>query len=329
MRLAGAGRQVTVLEREAVPGGRAGRSHRRPPGPTGSTPGPTVLTMPDLIADAFDAVGEDMADWLDPRAGRAALPRLLPRRLACSTCTPTSTRWPTEIERVIGPAEAAGYRRYVDFVSKLYRYEMRDFIDRNIDSPARPADPRPRPARRDRRLPQAGAQGAPVPDTTRAPSGIYSFQAMYAGLSPVRRAGDLRRDRLHGLRRRRLLPQGRHARRARGHGRGGREARRRVPLRHRGHARRDQRRPRRRRASPPTASASPPTSSCSTPTCRSPTATCSARSRGRCGGCTYSPSCFLLLAGLDRDVHARSPTTTSTSAGAGAACSTSSSTRSG
>ena len=40
-----------------------------------------------------------------------------------------------EIARVVGPAEAAGFRRYVDFVSKLYRYEMRDFIDRNIDSP--------------------------------------------------------------------------------------------------------------------------------------------------------------------------------------------------
>ena len=40
-----------------------------------------------------------------------------------------------EVERVCGPAEAQGYLRYVDFVSKLYRYEMQDFIDRNIDSP--------------------------------------------------------------------------------------------------------------------------------------------------------------------------------------------------
>ena len=40
-----------------------------------------------------------------------------------------------EVERVCGPGEAAGYLRYVDFVSKLYRYEMKDFIDRNIDSP--------------------------------------------------------------------------------------------------------------------------------------------------------------------------------------------------
>ena len=40
-----------------------------------------------------------------------------------------------EIAQVIGGDEAAGYRRYVDFVTKLYKYEMSDFIDKNIDTP--------------------------------------------------------------------------------------------------------------------------------------------------------------------------------------------------
>jgi len=61
MRLAGAGRNVTVIEREAIPGGRAGRISDR--GFEFDT-GPTVLTMPDLIADAFDCLGENMSDWL-------------------------------------------------------------------------------------------------------------------------------------------------------------------------------------------------------------------------------------------------------------------------
>jgi len=66
MRLAGAGRQVTVLEREQVPGGRAGRIELESASGTYQIDtGPTVLTMPDLIADAFDSVGEDMADWLE------------------------------------------------------------------------------------------------------------------------------------------------------------------------------------------------------------------------------------------------------------------------
>ena len=70
MRLAGAGRRVTVLEREAVPGGRAGQRVLAAPDGAGDyrfDTGPTVLTMPDLIADCFDSLGEDHADWLDLR----------------------------------------------------------------------------------------------------------------------------------------------------------------------------------------------------------------------------------------------------------------------
>jgi len=55
LHLAGRGRQVTVVEREKWPGGRAGR--RDIAGYQIDT-GPTVLTMPDLIDEAFAAVGE-------------------------------------------------------------------------------------------------------------------------------------------------------------------------------------------------------------------------------------------------------------------------------
>jgi phytoene desaturase len=59
--LAGAGRHVTVVERESVPGGRNGliRDH----GYFFDT-GPTVLTMPELVARPLRAVGEDIDDWL-------------------------------------------------------------------------------------------------------------------------------------------------------------------------------------------------------------------------------------------------------------------------
>src|ERR671921_563885 len=55
--LTGQGHEVTVLEREAIPGGRAGRLTRD--GFAFDT-GPTVLTMPDLIADPLRAVGSDL-----------------------------------------------------------------------------------------------------------------------------------------------------------------------------------------------------------------------------------------------------------------------------
>ena len=62
LRLAGAGRKVTVVERESVPGGRNGLLKKD--GYSFDT-GPTVLTMPSLIQDAFGCVGEDLKDWIE------------------------------------------------------------------------------------------------------------------------------------------------------------------------------------------------------------------------------------------------------------------------
>ena len=62
LRLAGAGRDVTILERESFPGGRAGILYKS--GYSFDT-GPTVLTMPSLINDALNCVGEELKDWLD------------------------------------------------------------------------------------------------------------------------------------------------------------------------------------------------------------------------------------------------------------------------
>src|ERR1700760_192836 len=62
LHLAGRGREVTVVERESWPGGRAGRLDVN--GYRIDT-GPTVLTMPDIIDEAFAAVGETTAARLD------------------------------------------------------------------------------------------------------------------------------------------------------------------------------------------------------------------------------------------------------------------------
>jgi phytoene desaturase len=88
-----------------------------------------------------------------------------------------------EIRTVIGPDEAAGYRRYVDFVSELYKYEMKDFIDRNIDSPLDLVTPdlaKLLAIGGFRKLAPKVREFLKDPRTER----VYSFQAMYAGLSP-------------------------------------------------------------------------------------------------------------------------------------------------
>ena len=62
MQLAGRGRQVTVVERYDFPGGRMGQADIR--GYRIDT-GPTVLTMPDIIEEAFAAVGASMSERLE------------------------------------------------------------------------------------------------------------------------------------------------------------------------------------------------------------------------------------------------------------------------
>jgi phytoene desaturase len=186
MHLAGAGRHVTVLEAESTPGGSAARVSL--PSREGEMyhldTGPTVLTMPDLFADCFAALGESMSDWvtllpLDP-AYRA--------QFADGTSLSITSDTNTMAERISsfsGAADADGYRRYVTFVTRLYRLQMRDFIDRNFDSPLDLAGLSlaklvalrgfsrltPTVARyfRDERLQR-----------------IFSFQALYAGVSPAR-----------------------------------------------------------------------------------------------------------------------------------------------
>jgi len=183
MRLAGAGRQVTLLERESVPGGRAGRLSIPAAGGTYEfDTGPTVLTMPDLIADAFDSIGESMEDWLTLEPISPLYRAFYPDGSVLDVHSDVDAM-AEEIRTVIGPDEAAGYRRYVDFVSQLYRYEMNDFIDRNIDSPL---DLLTRDLAKlvaiggFRKLAPKVRQYMTDPRTER----IYSFQAMYAGLSP-------------------------------------------------------------------------------------------------------------------------------------------------
>src|SRR5262245_65540556 len=62
LHLLGAGRQVTVLEAAPSVGGRAGSDRL---GDFRIDTGASVLTMPDLLDEAFSAVGTTLADRVD------------------------------------------------------------------------------------------------------------------------------------------------------------------------------------------------------------------------------------------------------------------------
>ncbi|HSU37699.1 MAG TPA: phytoene desaturase family protein [Propionibacteriaceae bacterium] len=178
--LTGRGHQVTVVEREEVPGGRAGVLARD--GFTFDT-GPTVLTMPDLIADALRAVDADLS--LLP------MTRLDPAYRACfadgSTIFVRHGReaMREEIDRTCGSLDAAAFDDFVDWLQKLYQVEMPHFIDRNYDSPLGLASA-PAAVARLLRLNAFGRLGDAVRKRFRDPRlhRLFSFQAMYAGLAP-------------------------------------------------------------------------------------------------------------------------------------------------
>lgn len=179
LHLAAAGRQVTVVEREQVPGGRAGRLSLS--GYEFDT-GPTVLTMPDLIAEPLNAVGENLDDWLELTPLDPAYRAYYPDGSTLDVRTDT-TRMAAEIARVCGAREADGYLRFVDFTRRLWQLERDHFIDKNLDTPLDLMN---------LNLLKLLGLGAfrrlqpKIDDYFRDPrtQRIFSFQAMYAGLAP-------------------------------------------------------------------------------------------------------------------------------------------------
>src|SRR5215213_1387136 len=183
--LTGRGYDVTVVEREEVPGGRAGVLHRD--GFSFDT-GPTVLTMRDLISNAVRAATRDhsvdLGELLPMR-------RLDPMYRACfadgSTINVRYRReaMRDEIAQTCGSVDAAAFDSYVDWLRRLFVLEMPNFIDRNYDSPLGLLSS-PAALARLFKLGAFGRLGASVRSRFKDPRlhRLFSFQAMYAGLAP-------------------------------------------------------------------------------------------------------------------------------------------------
>ncbi|WP_092775515.1 phytoene desaturase family protein [Actinokineospora terrae] len=179
LHLAGAGREVTVLEAAPTAGGRARREEM---GPYSVDTGATVLTMPELVEEALAAVGASLD--LD-------LVKLDPAYRAHFADGSTihvhtdATAMADEVRRVAGPREAAGYLRLRAWLTDLYRVQRDRFIGANFDSPL------------DllgvdlARLACLGGFGRLGPAIARHLSDerlqrLFSFQSLYAGVAPSR-----------------------------------------------------------------------------------------------------------------------------------------------
>jgi phytoene desaturase len=179
--LAGSGHDVTVVERESTPGGRAGMIERDG---FRLDNGPTVLTMPGLLEDTFAAASASMADFVtikpvDPmyRAVYADGSTLFVRH--------GREAMTEEIRSFSGAADAAAFGPFCDWLERLYRAEIDSFIDANFDSPLDLV----RPWRSGIELVRLGGFGKLAKRVgsffeDERLQRIFSFQSMYAGLAP-------------------------------------------------------------------------------------------------------------------------------------------------
>ncbi len=146
--------------------------------------GPTVLTMPNLLEDAFNAAGAEMADFVsikpvDPmyRAVYADGSTLFVRH--------GREAMTEEIRQFADARQAESFGRFCDWLGQLYRAEMNSFIDANFDTPLDLV----KPWRSGLELVKLGGFGrlgkkvASFFDDERLQR-IFSFQSMYAGLAP-------------------------------------------------------------------------------------------------------------------------------------------------
>lgn len=182
--LVGSGHEVTVLERSAQVGGLAGRLQQD--GFTFDT-GPTVMTMSELVYDALRAAGVR-----DPEQA-APMRRLDPAYNAHFADGSTLqvrdgvAAMRAEIAATAEESQAQAWDAFVPWLERLYETEFPHFIDRNFDhvtdlvaNPAAAA-----------KLLRMGAfrrlgpliDGIFDDDRLRR---LFTFQALYAGISPRR-----------------------------------------------------------------------------------------------------------------------------------------------
>ena len=179
LHLAGRGCEVTVVERQGWPGGRAGRldvdGYRL-------DTGPTVLTMPDVIDDTFAAVGETLSGRMDLLEVQPAYRAQFADGSSIDVHR-DADRMATAIEEFADGKEAAGYRRLRDWLTRLYQTEFDGFIAKNFDSPLSLLNPQ---------LARLAAIGgfrnwdAMVKRHITDPRlrRVFTFQSLYAGVGP-------------------------------------------------------------------------------------------------------------------------------------------------
>ncbi|MER7456541.1 phytoene desaturase family protein [Micromonospora sp. NPDC126480] len=135
-RLATTGHEVTVFERGDTVGGKLGRHvHETPAGPFHFDTGPSLLTLPQVFHDLFEATGAKLDEYLDlvplDPIVRHVFPGGGPTLDSCADPAGFAAR----VGAAFGDRAAADWRRLWRRAGRVWAASERDILRRRVDSP--------------------------------------------------------------------------------------------------------------------------------------------------------------------------------------------------
>ncbi|MEV5766757.1 phytoene desaturase family protein [Micromonospora sp. NPDC052213] len=135
-RLAATGHEVTVLERADTVGGKLGRYvHDTPAGPFHFDTGPSLLTLPDVFHDLFEATGAKLDEYLDLVPVDPIVRHVFPGGGPTLDSCADPAEFAARIGAAFGDRAAADWQRLWRRAARVWQASHQDVLRRPIGSP--------------------------------------------------------------------------------------------------------------------------------------------------------------------------------------------------
>ncbi|SCL16153.1 phytoene desaturase [Micromonospora nigra] len=134
-RLAVTGHEVTVFERADTVGGKLGRhTHDTPEGTFHFDTGPSLLTLPQVFHDLFEATGAKLDEYLDLAPLDPIVRHVFGSGEPLDSCADPD-EFAARIGAVLGGRAAADWQRLWRRAGRVWAASERDILRRRVDSP--------------------------------------------------------------------------------------------------------------------------------------------------------------------------------------------------
>ncbi|MDM4720006.1 phytoene desaturase family protein [Micromonospora sp. WMMA1363] len=135
-RLATTGHEVTVFEQGGTVGGKLGRYvHDTPAGPFHFDTGPSLLTLPQVFHDLFEATGAKLDEYLDLVPLDPIVRHVFPGGGPTLDSCPDPVEFSARIGAAFGDRASADWRRLWRHAERVWTASERDVLRRRVDSP--------------------------------------------------------------------------------------------------------------------------------------------------------------------------------------------------